>query len=130
MLKARRKRSKLSMTSLIDVIFLLLLFFMLTSTFTKFAEIELLSTAQGGSAEVAKTPPLFVQISADRMSLNAQSVTLGTIADVARSKRRAAGGQPVLVSLGSNASAQRLSDLLVALRRVPRLAITVLEART
>ena len=38
---AVRKRKPLSLTSLIDVIFLLLLFFMLTSTFTRFARVEI-----------------------------------------------------------------------------------------
>lgn len=37
---ASAARRRLSMTSLIDVIFLLLLFFMLSSTFARFAEIE------------------------------------------------------------------------------------------
>lgn len=43
---ALRPRRRLSMTSLIDVIFLLLLFFMLSSTFARFAEVEV----SGGSA--------------------------------------------------------------------------------
>ena len=34
-------RRQISVTSLIDVIFLLLLFFMLSSTFSKFADVEL-----------------------------------------------------------------------------------------
>lgn len=42
-------RRRLSMTSLIDVIFLLLLFFMLSSTFARFAEIEV----SGGVASAA-----------------------------------------------------------------------------
>ena len=46
MRKARRRR-RLSMTSLIDVIFLLLLFFMLTSTFTRFSEVELTAAGSG-----------------------------------------------------------------------------------
>ena len=44
-----RRRRRLSMTSLIDVIFLLLLFFMLSSTFTRFAELELAAGGTGGS---------------------------------------------------------------------------------
>ncbi|WP_367714863.1 biopolymer transporter ExbD [Nitratireductor sp. GISD-1A_MAKvit] len=38
---AVRRRKPLSLTSLIDVIFLLLLFFMLSSTFTRFASVEI-----------------------------------------------------------------------------------------
>lgn len=52
-----RPRRRLSMTSLIDVIFLLLLFFMLSSTFARFAEIEVSggvasSTAAGERPDV------------------------------------------------------------------------------
>lgn len=52
-----RPRRRLSMTSLIDVIFLLLLFFMLSSTFARFAEIEISggvasSTAAGERPDV------------------------------------------------------------------------------
>ena len=45
------------MTSLIDVIFLLLLFFMLTSTFSKFAEIELAAATSGAGAATGAKPP-------------------------------------------------------------------------
>ncbi|MEM7740039.1 MAG: biopolymer transporter ExbD [Pseudomonadota bacterium] len=44
------KRRRASITSLIDVIFLLLLFFMLTSTFSQFSEIELVKAAEGEGA--------------------------------------------------------------------------------
>jgi biopolymer transport protein ExbD len=43
-------RRRLSMTSLIDVIFLLLLFFMLSSTFARFAEIEVSGGLASASA--------------------------------------------------------------------------------
>ena len=50
------------MTSLIDVIFLLLLFFMLSSTFSRFAEVEI-SAAAGGAAAPSDTPPAFLRLS-------------------------------------------------------------------
>ena len=52
-MRSTRRRRKLSMTSLIDVIFLLLLFFMLTSTFTRFAELDLAAASGGGGASHA-----------------------------------------------------------------------------
>lgn len=42
-----RRGRRLSLTSLIDVIFLLLLFFMLSSTFTKFSEVEITGGSSG-----------------------------------------------------------------------------------
>lgn len=49
-LKRAYVRKRTSITSLIDVIFLLLLFFMLASTFTKFSEIEISSGSQSTSS--------------------------------------------------------------------------------
>ena len=94
MARIRKPRRRLSMTSLIDVIFLLLLFFMLTSTFSKFSEVELASAA--GSAQAAPSD------AADATPV------------------------PVIVSLGADVTAQRLTDLLVALRQIPGATPTIL----
>lgn len=123
MAKARRRRRRLSMTSLIDVIFLLLLFFMLTSTFSKFAEVELASAGAGGATAPDK-PPLFLQLASDTISVNGEGVTLENITESALSQAEA--GTSVLVSLRDGVDAQRLTDLLVALRALPDLTITVL----
>lgn len=124
MAKARTRRRKLSMTSLIDVIFLLLLFFMLTSTFSKFSEVEL---SAGGAGAVAATdaPPLFLQLGESDLRLNGDLLDLETLA--LSSLSQAEDGTTLLISLGSEVDAQRLTDLLVALRSLPALRVTVLR---
>lgn len=124
MAKARRRRNRLSMTSLIDVIFLLLLFFMLTSTFSRFAEIEL-ATATGGGAAAPGQKPYFLQLDPQRLRLNGQALALADLGDSLLTE--APEGAPVLVSLGRDVDAQRLTDLLIALRALPGLRVTVLE---
>ena len=107
------------MTSLIDVIFLLLLFFMLTSTFSKFAEVPL---PIGGAGHLtADTRPVFIRVNADTLSLNAETIAMDQLAT-------ALGAEPVaaIVALGPNVTAQRLTDVLVAVRGLPNLAINVL----
>lgn len=113
-------RRRLVLTPLIDVIFLLLLFFMLSSTFSSFGEIEL-SQASAGAAS-SGTPPerVFVQLGAARLVLNGKPVTLDELAT------QVSDGQ-VLVSLDADTSAQRLVDLLVRLRARDGLSVTVLE---
>lgn len=111
------------MTSLIDVIFLLLLFFMLTSTFSKFAEVELTGAASGATT-VAGAPPLFLQLGTDTLRLNGDALELAALA--ASPLGDAQDGTVLLVSLGEAVDAQRLTDLLVALRRLPALRVTVL----
>lgn len=119
----RARRRKLSMTSLIDVIFLLLLFFMLTSTFSKFAEVEL-SAAGPGRAAAPGAPPVFVQLSASTLRVNGRSLALATLQGSQLAQQDS--DAPVLVSLEADVTAQRLTDLLVALRQFPGLRVTVL----
>lgn len=122
MRKASRAR-RLSMTSLIDVIFLLLMFFMLSSTFTRFAEIDL---AAAGSGSVATEPPVFLRLSPDTVDVNGEGTPLPALPD--RMGALAAEGAPVLVAMTGAVTAQRLTDLLAALRAVPGLRVTVLGA--
>lgn len=121
-----RKR-RMSLTSLIDVIFLLLLFFMLTSTFSKFSEVEL-TAAQGGGAGTSDLPPLFLQLGVDIMTLNGAELRVEMLDDVLNEASLGSAERPqtLLVSLGPDVTAQRLTDLLVALRNRRDLGITVL----
>lgn len=114
------KRRPLSVTPLIDVIFLLLLFFMLSSTFSRFGEIELSQATGGPATEAVPTERVFVQLGAERLVLNGTEVSLDALADEVQT------GQ-VLVSLDADATAQRLVDLLVRLRGRDGLSVTVLE---
>jgi biopolymer transport protein ExbD len=111
------------MTSLIDVIFLLLLFFMLTSTFSKYAEIEL-SGAGYAVAAASDQPPLFLQLGAGTLRLNGDPLNLARLDTSALSQARA--GTVLLVSLGEGVTAQRLTDLLNALRGFSTLNVSVL----
>lgn len=113
------------MTSLIDVIFLLLLFFMLTSTFSKFSEVEL-SAASGGAALTSDTKPLFLRLGTQDLTLNDSTLTLATLAEALPAKSDDTPPVPLLISLRSDVSAQRLTDLLVALRGLRGVAPTVL----
>ncbi len=116
------------MTSLIDVIFLLLLFFMLTSTFTKFAEVEL-AAGGGGTGATSATAPVFLRLEMDRLSLNGTQRDMTALADALKPHlSRTAGELPVVVALQADVTAQRLTDLLVTIRTIPGLNITVLEA--
>ena len=123
MAKPRRRRRKLSMTSLIDVIFLLLLFFMLTSTFSKFSEVEL-AAAAGAGAPAQATPPLFLQRAQDSIQLNGDVWEIDALNKGIENAEEAT----LIVALQDGVNAQRLTDLLVALRAFPKLTVTVLGA--
>ncbi len=114
------------MTSLIDVIFLLLLFFMLTSTFSKFAEVELTAGGPGQAAAPADVPPLFLQVGEEMLALNGERVGIALLEASLRDTVPAAEVQPLIVSLQGGVTAQRLTDVLVVLRAVQGLRVTVL----
>lgn len=117
------------MTSLIDVIFLLLLFFMLSSTFSKFSEIELLG-AGAGQADATAPTPLFVRLEPENLSLNGRPHTLADLPagleDLPGTTRDETGARLVLVSLDAAVSSQRLVDLLAVLRGVAGIRVMVL----
>lgn len=120
-------RKRLSMTSLIDVIFLLLLFFMLTSTFSKFAEVDLVSAGSGTSVPAGEDrPKLFLKLDEAGFSLNGQSVDLSRLPDLISRQPDDGRGHLVLISPAESASSQQLVDLLVALRGIENLQTMVL----
>jgi biopolymer transport protein ExbD len=119
-----KRRRALSMTSLIDVIFLLLLFFMLTSTFTRFAELPL-HAATGGAASASDAAPFFISLGMQELRLNGEVVALDALAGAIDA--RSDGTASVLVSAADGVTSQRLVDLLVAIGTLPDLSVTVLE---
>lgn len=110
----------MSLTPLIDVIFLLLLFFMLSSTFSSFGEIELSQATAGAATSATPSERAFVQLGSTRLVLNGAPVTLDELA------ARLETGQ-VLVSLDADTSSQRMVDLLVRLRGRDGLNVILLE---
>ena len=127
-MRARRNRGfagrALSMTPLIDIIFLLLLFFMLTSTFTRFAEVPLVHQTGGTAAEDVDLKRLFLRLSDQGLSLNGQPV-VDTKADVtARLNDDKAIG---LLSVTRDVTSQSLIETLTELRGIPGLNVVVLR---
>jgi biopolymer transport protein ExbD len=123
---APRKRRPITLTPLIDIIFLLLLFFMLSSTFTRFAELPLMNAS--GRAVDDGPPPLFLQLTEAGLRLNGTALTLealpGALAEV---EPTAGGGQVMLfVTLDDAVTSQELVDLLAILRGWTWLAVSVL----
>lgn len=120
---AIRRRGAISVTSLIDVIFLLLLFFMLSSTFTKYGEIEL--TAAGGGAGKAISP-VYLRLDGDALTLNGAPVELAEIGEKLAAQSKG-GADTVLLSLGDRTSSQRFVDVYAALRAAPGFSVAVLR---
>ncbi|MEM6615771.1 MAG: biopolymer transporter ExbD [Pseudomonadota bacterium] len=71
----RVRRKRLSMTPLIDVIFLLLLFFMLSSTFLKFSRIDVSAGTAAQGAAAMPAPEIIIRVGAEQsLDLNGDPV--------------------------------------------------------
>lgn len=111
------------MTSLIDVIFLLLLFFMLSSTFSRFAEVELASAGTGAPTSAAPERVLFLRLTERGAALNGQPVAVDALAARLADQTDAT----LLIAVAGGATAQALTDVIVVVSSVPDLSFSVLE---
>jgi biopolymer transport protein ExbD len=109
---ARRRRGP-SLTPMIDVVFLLLVFFMLAA---RFGPETVLRLSPGGGAEGDwRGPPRLIVVAPDGLSLNGVPVAEAGLAAALRPLLPAPDA-PVLLRAGEGASLQRLLDAVAALR--------------
>ncbi|MBA83907.1 MAG: biopolymer transporter ExbD [Rhodobacteraceae bacterium] len=111
------------MTSLIDVIFLLLMFFMLASTFTRTVDLPL-TASQAAGGGFADSRIVFLRLSPEQISLNGRAVPL---AQLPQRIQDLGGPEPkVLISLSGPVTSQALASLLAQLQAVPGIGLQVL----
>lgn len=111
--KPRAKRRAVGLTSLIDVIFLLLLFFMLASSFTRYQSLDISSGGEGGGSDVK---PAYLRIhSADRIDLNGLPLTK---AEMAGRFAELPGRENLVVAIwsGPDATVQDVVDVMSSVR--------------
>jgi len=117
-------RRRIVLTPLIDVIFLLLLFFMLSSSFQKFTRVEI-AAATAGATAAGRTPDILIRLeAADRVAINGRSVALAEAAARLEALKQA-GAKDVAVRAGSEAEVQALVGMLERLKSFGFEAVTV-----
>ena len=115
-----RRRRAVNLTPLIDVVFLLLVFFMLASTFLKFGTVEL-ETAGGGAGSADLTRVLLVHVGPDdAFKVGGRPTAAGDLPARLAEALESGRSEAVLV-LGRGATA---SDLVRAVAAVKRHAFT------
>lgn len=111
-------RTPLSLTPLIDVVFLLLLFFMLASVFHREGEIEI--SARGNSAsEQPTTQPLFVRVHPDgRYDVNGEPIDKTEVGlSIAATLAASPDLSGVVLQVRKGTGTQIVVDSLVHLRK-------------
>jgi biopolymer transport protein ExbD len=124
--RARRRRRAIALTPLIDVIFILLLFFLLTSTFTRYGELPVTAASAGTGEDEA--PPVFLGLGVETLALNGTPQSLEALAEALAGLRPdPEASLPVLVAIEPGVTSQRLIDLLSRLRPLDWASVTVLD---
>ncbi|MCG8508096.1 MAG: biopolymer transporter ExbD [Rhodospirillales bacterium] len=120
MLQRRRKRAKadLDMTPLMDVVFLLLLFFMLTSTFIERKSIELLLPESATAAGEADQALLRVQLlPTGDLAIADQTLPQGRIAARVGRELSEHGQDELILEADLRCSVQQMVDAMDTLKR-------------
>lgn len=108
-----RRRRRLNLTPMIDVVLLLLVFFMMVSRFGGLQGMPL-AVAGGGAAEWSG-PPRLIALAAEGVTLNGVAVTVADLVGRLR-PMMASEADPVVLRTGEGAPVQALVDVLDALR--------------
>lgn len=112
---APRRRSLISLTPLIDVVFILLVFFMLTSSFLQWRAIDLAApgaTGGGGGMKGA----MLVFVGPDGLRLGAQSLTLDQVVERVSARLAENPDQRVFVRPGEGVPLQAAVTVLDGLK--------------
>ena len=107
-----RRKNIISLTPLIDVVFILLVFFMLASSFMDWQTINL-DTAPSARTAVSKTEPMVIAVRGDEALLNNNALSLEAV--VVEALERQPADQPVSLQPLENTSTQQLVRVLDAL---------------
>lgn len=118
-----RRSRRPSLTPMIDVVFLLLVFFMLASQFGKDASVRL---SGAGAGDIYSGPPRLVDISADTLALNGKMLALPRLVE-ALAPLTTTRDDTVVLRGADGASVQRLLDVAQVLERAGFAKLVVVE---
>ncbi|RVU30629.1 ExbD/TolR family protein [Neptunomonas marina] len=108
----------ISITPLIDVVFILLLFFMLSSVFNKTTRLEVITAGASSGKAVSDKQHTLILLADDYVTLDGQRFSLGDGAYLRRLSLLAEQGDMLRVAARSGVSVQALVSLLDELQRM------------
>ncbi|MAY89161.1 MAG: indolepyruvate ferredoxin oxidoreductase [Pseudooceanicola sp.] len=120
----RRARRRPSLTPMIDVVFLLLVFFMLASRFGLDAALRLPLASGGGTAYDG--PPRLVSVAPETLALNGQPVAIDVLA-ARLAQLMQAPGDIIVLRPADGATLQRVVAVADALRQAGFARVVLIE---
>ncbi|WP_420347658.1 ExbD/TolR family protein [Pelagibius sp.] len=126
--RSGRRRALVSLTPLIDVVFILLVFFMLASSFLDWRAIDLSAPART-SAGAAMEGALLVEVLPARLRLSGEVLSIDTLATRVAARAREAPDQRVLVRPAEGVALQRVVQILDRLAAAGTTDVSLIRAR-
>jgi biopolymer transport protein ExbD len=118
----RRDHVEISLTALIDVVFLLLIFFMVSTTFDRFSELQIVLPEADGEVAAEQRDTLELVIDADgRYYIDRNQVLNSGIETLMRALRSAMGDntdQPLVINADARTPHQAVITAMDAARRI------------
>ncbi len=120
--RPRSRQKPISLTPLVDVIFLLLLFFMLSSTFTNFGQVEIGAPAGGGGT--GGVPKAMLVLENGGLRLNGLDIAQDGLLDSAQGLLDR-DIDSLLVLVRGDTTTQQLVTVMTRLKSLPGLKVMV-----
>ncbi|EGV20114.1 ExbD/TolR family protein [Thiocapsa marina] len=120
------RRRLIGLTPLIDVVFILLVFFMLASSLIKWQAVEMGEPASAG-AETPVVGSWLVRVQPEELDLNAETIAAAELAGRVTARIGEDPAQRILVQPAPGVSLQRLVDVLDLLRDAGATHLTLLR---
>ncbi|MEM9044236.1 MAG: biopolymer transporter ExbD [Pseudomonadota bacterium] len=123
-----RKRLKISLTPLIDVVFILLVFFMLASSFLDWRSIQVSSAGQPGAASGVEGS-LLVDLSPEGFRLSGENMNSADLSARIAARMQAKPDQRILIRPTTGVDMQRMVTLLDSLAEAGARDIALMPGR-
>lgn len=108
--KHRKPKRLISLTPLIDVVFILLIFFILSSNYLKWRQLPLHNVQSGGSG--ASSESILLRIKPDSLDINGQPMTADELSLFIRQRVEIVSDLHILVQPGREVVLQRTVEVL------------------
>lgn len=123
-----REEPEINFIPLIDLLLVILIFLMVTTSYTRYAELELNLPSAEGQSEAPKQAPLQAAVTADgRYALSGQLLAATDLASLSQQLRTLAQGQKqavLIINADAKASHQSVVLLMEAAREAGILRVT------
>jgi biopolymer transport protein ExbD len=117
----RREEPEINLIPMIDVLLVILIFMMVTTSYAKFSELQITLPQAGGESVTAPAKPINVAVdAAQHYSINNQTVANAEVDSMAASLKSAAGDQTdptIVINADAKATHQSVINIMEAARR-------------